>query len=275
MTASAPLSRRECALFATVLVLLLTAVLAPVLPAEAFALSVFADQRPWHGMANAMDVLSNLPFAAFGLWGLWQLRRFDVAVNANTGAAAEPPGSTLDCAWLFFAGLLVTAAGSAFYHLQPDAMRLAADRAGMTVAFAGVVGLAACERVSQRAGWALAWCTLVGGLVAVACAAEAGNLLPWGTVQFGGMALVLGLALAPKVTGAIGLRLGSVIAIYAAAKLLEAGDAWVYEATGHLVSGHTLKHGVAALAALPVLAALQRVGARALRHNPGAAAATA
>ena len=62
---------------------------------------------------------------------------------------------------------------------------------------------------------------------------------------------------------------------YAAAKMLEAGDAWVFEATGHLVSGHTLKHGVAALAALPVLAALQQVGARGLRHNPGAAAATA
>lgn len=272
MTASAPLCRRECALLATVLVLLLTAVLAPVLPAEAFAPGVFADQRAWHGVSNAMDVLSNLPFGVFGLWGLWQLRRFDAAA---ADAATEPPGSTLDCAWLFFAGLLVTAAGSAFYHLQPDAMRLAADRAGMTVAFAGLVGLAACERVSQRAGWVLAWCTLVGGLVAVACAAEADNLLPWGAVQFGGMAIVLALALTPKLPGAIGVRLGWVIAIYAGAKLLEAGDAWVYEATGHLVSGHTLKHGVAALAALPVLAALQRMGARGLRHNPGAAAATA
>lgn len=273
MTASLSPSRRESLLLATVLLLMLIAVAAPAVPAQALALGAFADQRPWHGVANAMDVLSNLPFAAFGLWGLWQLRRFDAA--AISCAAAEPPGSTLDCAWLFFAGLLVTAAGSAFYHLQPDAMRLAADRAGMAVAFSGLVGLAACERVSQRAGWVLAWCTLVGGLVAVACAAEADNLLPWGAVQFGGMAIVLALAFTPKLPGAIGVRLGWVIAIYAAAKLLEAGDAWVYEATGHLVSGHTLKHGVAALAALPVLAALQRIGARGLRHNPGAAAATA
>lgn len=274
MTASASLNRREGVLLATVLLLLLVAVAAPAVPAQALALGAFADQRHWHGVANAMDVLSNLPFAVFGLWGLWQLRRFDAAASATT-AAAEPPGSALDCAWLFFAGLLVTAVGSAFYHLQPDAMRLAADRAGMTVAFAGLVGLAACERVSQRAGWVAAWCTLLGGLVAVACAAEADNLLPWGAVQFGGMAIVLALALTPKVPGAIGLRLGWVIALYGVAKLLEAGDAWVYEATGHLVSGHTLKHGVAALAALPVLAALQRIGGRGLRHNPGAAAATA
>lgn len=274
MTASVPPSRRECALLATTLLLLLVAALAPALPADALTAGAFADQRHWHGVANAMDVWSNLPFAVFGLWGLWHLRRFDAAAGSAT-AAAEPPGSTLDCAWLFFAGLLVTAAGSAFYHLQPDAMRLAADRAGMTVAFAGLVGLAACERVSQRAGWVAAWCTLVGGLIAVACAAEADNLLPWGAVQFGGMAIVLALALTPKVPGAIGLRLGWVIALYAAAKLLEAGDAWVFEATGHLVSGHTLKHGVAALAAWPVLAALQGIGRRGLRHNPGAAAASA
>jgi hypothetical protein len=272
MTASFPMSRRECVLAATVLGLLLVAVFAPALPAGAFAVDAFADRRPWHGMANAMDVLSNLPFAVFGLWGLWQLHRFDAA---SAQAHAEPPGSTLDCAWLFFAGLLVTATGSAFYHLQPDAMRLVADRAGMTVAFAGLIGLAACERVSQRAGWAMAWCTLAGGLLAVACAAESGNLVPWAAVQFGGMAVVLALAFTPKVEGAIGLRLGWVIALYAVAKLLEAGDAWVYEASGHAVSGHTLKHGVAAVAAWPVLAGLRHIGARGLRHNPGAAAATA
>jgi len=274
MTASLPLSRRECALLLATLVLLLAALLGPAVPAHALAFGAFADLRGWHGIPNAMDVLSNLPFAALGLWGLWRLRRFDAAWHA-TAPAAEPPGSTLDCAWLFFAGLLVTAAGSAFYHLQPDTLRLAADRAGMAVAFAGLVGLAVCERVSQRAGWAMAWVMLIGGLLAAACGSEADNLLPWGIVQFGGMALVLVLALTPRVPGALGLRLGAVIALYGAAKLFELGDHWLYEASGHFVSGHTLKHGVAALAAMPVLAALGAVGRQGLRHNPGAAAATA
>jgi hypothetical protein len=46
------------------------------------------------------------------------------------------------------------------------------------------------------------------------------------------------------------------IAIYALAKLLELGDHAVYEWTGQLVSGHSLKHVVASFAAWPVVSAL-------------------
>lgn len=266
-----PLRRGERALLILACLLPLVAALAPALGADSVAFGHFADQRHWHGMPNAMDVLSNLPFAALGLLGWWQLRRLDRV----TPQGAELPSSTLDCAWLFFAGLLATTVGSAFYHLQPDTMRLAADRAGMTVAFAGMVGLAVCERVSQRAGWIAAWYTLVGGLLAVACATEFDNLLPWGLVQFGGMAAVLTLAWLPRAPEAIGLRLGWVIAVYALAKLFELGDGAVYEFTHHLVSGHTLKHLVAALAAVPVIAALRAFRSETLLHNPDAAAAAA
>ena len=43
---------------------------------------------------------------------------------------------------------------------------------------------------------------------------------------------------------------------YAAAKLLEVNDHLVYELTGQLVSGHTVKHLTAAMAAAPVIAAI-------------------
>jgi hypothetical protein len=43
---------------------------------------------------------------------------------------------------------------------------------------------------------------------------------------------------------------------YPIAKLLEAGDHETFEASAQLLSGHTLKHIVAALAAWPVIAAL-------------------
>ena len=74
---------------------------------------------------------------------------------------------------------------------------------------------------------------------------------------------------------AVGLKLGWIIAFYALAKLFELADFAIYEATRHLVSGHTLKHLAASLAGLPVLVALQAVGKDTLRHNPGAAALTA
>jgi hypothetical protein len=279
------LSRRERALLFTFALLALVALFGPALPAADVAIaSVFADNRTWHGLPNAMDVLSNLPFLLIGCWGLYRLNRIDRAHQQALAQfplappASDPPDNTLDCAWLFFAGLIATAAGSAFYHLLPDAPRLAADRAGMAVAFAGLIGVAVCERVSQRAGWPAAWFVLAGGLLAVEVFHESGNVLPWAVVQFGGMALVLTLALATPMRGAVGLKLGWVIFFYVLAKGFELADAPIYEMTGHLISGHSLKHLAASLAGLPVLAALRRldIGWRAtlLRHNPDAAALT-
>ena len=280
------LTRRERGLAFFLGLLLLIGIVGPALPAAEVAIAlVFADTRSWHGLPNAMDVLSNLPFVLMGCWGLYWLNRIDRAHHEALAGfplappASDPPDNTLDCAWLFFAGLIATAAGSAFYHLAPDAPRLAADRAGMAVAFAGLIGVAVCERVSQRAGWPAAWFVLTTGLLSAEIAQETGNVLPWALVQFGGMALVLTLALSRPMPGAVGLRLGWVIAAYVLAKAFELADQPIYEATHGVISGHTLKHLCAALAALPVLTALQRLDrgwrAVALRHNPGAAALTA
>lgn len=269
----ASLETRETALLGVLLCFTLLALFGPELPARAGGGTTLADMREWHGLPNAMDVLSNLPFFAIGLWGLIRLHWID---HAHERAEAEPSADALDCAWLFFAGLMLTAAGSIFYHLQPDALRLAADRAGMAVAFAGLVGMAVCERVSLRAGWPAAWFTLAGGLLAVAVYHESRNVMPWAVVQFGGMLLVLGMALLRPVQGALGLRLGWVIFFYALAKLFEMADAAIYDASAQWVSGHSLKHLAAALAAWPALQTLRTAERHAsLRHNPGAATATA
>lgn len=275
------LSNRERCLLSLFALLLLAAISGPAISASGLAGAPFADEHPWGVLPNAMDVLSNLPFAAIGFWGIRWLRWLDRAHEEALDAAPLPqhgsplPVNALDCAWMFFAGLILTALGSAFYHLQPDDMRLAADRAGMAVAFAGLVGLATCERVSARAGWPAAWFTLVGGLVAVVVCHETGNALPWALVQFGGMALIVLLSFAKPTSGAVGLKLGWVVFFYAIAKLFELSDHAIFEATNHLVSGHTLKHLTASLAALPVLHALQAIGRETLRHNPGAVTVTA
>lgn len=271
------LSPRERGLLILFALLWVGAIVAPALPTPELATAAFADNRAWHGLPNAMDVLSNLPFAAIGIWGLLRLRRLDrdhkdaQDIVPGPQPANQPPDNALDCAWMFFAGLILTAAGSAFYHLQPDGLRLAADRAGMAVAFAGILGVAVCERVSARAGWPAAWFTLAGGLLAVGVHHETGNVLPWALVQYGGMVLVLALALAKPVSGAIALKLGWVIIFYGLAKLFELSDHAIYEATQQLISGHTLKHLTAALAALPVLHAL---GGQTLRHPGGEAIVT-
>jgi hypothetical protein len=208
----------------------------------------FVDARTLWGVPNALDVLSNLAFIPLGLWGLWSLRQ-----------APEVPAATRQSATVFFAGLLLTCLSSSFYHWAPSAWGLAVDRAGMAVAFAGVLGLAAAERVSLRAAPWVWGSVLAAGLLAIMVNFAADVVAPWAVVQFGGMAVVLWAAAQPRQDGALGIRWGVLIAIYALAKLLEQGDEAVFIASHEIISGHSLKHIAASLAALPVISAL--------RHN--------
>lgn len=225
----------------------------------------FVDARTLLGIPNAMDVLTNLPLALAGLWGLRVLR------------GRTQPVATQQAALVFFAGLLATGFGSAWYHWEPDAAGLAWDRLGMAVTFAGALSLAVAERVGQvPARWSLQLLLPLATLSAI-LPALTGNVLPWAVQQFGGMALMVWLALRRPVPGAIGVRLGALIALYALAKVLELGDAAVFHATVETISGHSLKHLTAALAAWPVIASLKHLRAAhapvSLRQNAAGRAA--
>ena len=226
------------------------AALAALLPATGLPAGYhdFADQRTLLGLPHALDVLSNLPFAAMGAWGLWWLRRvpLDRLGMAQRGLAG-----------LLFIGLIATAFCSSGYHLDPHDAGLCIDRVGMSLAFAGLLGLAAADRISARAGVALA------ALVAVAAPATAlvawlgGNMTPWAVLQGGGLVLLAALALRRPQPRALGFSIIGVIAFYAVAKALELADAPVFALTQQLISGHSAKHLVAALAGWPVVRALQ------------------
>lgn len=271
--AHAPAWPRERALLLTVLLLTLLAVAGPALVQPAHYHD-FADQRSWGGLPHAMDVLSNVPFACWGLAGL------GVLLQAHRRQAVDRTAAWL--AGLFFGGLLVTTAVSAMYHWQPDNAGLLWDRVGMVLAFAGLLGLAAYQGISARAGAALAAAVLVLGPVSVQVWAVSGNLLPWGVLQFGGMGLIVGLACLRSEAAAavpshrgLPIRWSLLIAVYALAKVMELGDHQVFAWTGHLVSGHSLKHVVASCAAWPVLAALMAVmKSRAESGSPAGAGST-
>lgn len=239
------LEKTESVLMGVVLALLAVAIFGPFV-AQPGHLHEFADQRSWWGIACTMDVLSNLPFALLGLLGLvcLVLHKRQIPL-AQRGLAA-----------LFFVGLIVTAAASSWYHWQADDAGLAIDRLGMVVAFAGLLGLAASDRISSRAGVALALAVLVMGPLSVAVWYGSGSVLAWAALQFGGMALVLWLACLKPLPGALAVRWGWVIMIYVIAKLFEQADEAVYALSSQLVSGHSIKHVVASFAALPVIVAI-------------------
>ena len=247
------LKKLEYGLLAVVLALLAFGVFGPFV-AQPVHQHDFADQRVWGAIPFAMDVLSNLPFALWGLIGL-------MCLPGLTRRAWRDCQTVL--AALFFIGLVATAAASSWYHLQPGDAGLGIDRLGMVLAFAGLLGLAVAGRAGDRAGATMAVAVLVLGPLSVWCWLASGQILPWLLIQFGGMVLILWMATLKPLPGALAVRWGWLLAIYAAAKLLELADHEVYALTMHSMSGHSLKHVVASFAAWPVIRAL--VGSQ----NPG------
>ena len=209
----------------------------------------FVDARVWLGIPNALDVLSNFPLALAGAWGLRAMKR-----SGKSGFHINTSQALL----VFFWGLLITAVGSAVYHWAPDARGLVLDRLGMAVTFSGVLGLAMAERVGAHIARNALLAVLVLGSLSAVMPLVHGNVLPWAVVQFGGMGFLAWAALRKPLPTALGVSLGGVLAVYALAKVFELGDAAVFRATGDLVSGHTLKHVVAALAVWPVVRAMRQ-----------------
>lgn len=245
------LARAEALLLGAVALLALLALLAGLGPhlAQAPHIHDYADQRAWLGLPCALDVLSNLPFALFGLWGLRVLGRVP---------AAALPGTQRALAALFFTGLILTAFASGWYHWRADDAGLFIDRLGMSFAFAGLLGLAVASRITARAGAWTAPAVLLWGVLGAWVCWRSGSLLPWAVLQGAGLALLLVLSALPARATAV--RWWLIIVIYAVAKVCELADHVIFEATGQIISGHSLKHLVAAFAAWPVIRALQQVG---------------
>ena len=223
----------------------------------------FADQRSFLGIPNFGDVMSNLPFAIFGTMGLlfwWRLFRMR---SQSEVAGRDFVDSRERWPYLvFFIGVVLTAFGSAYYHLEPNNARLVWDRLPMTIAFMAIVAAMIAERISVSAGVRLLPLLLLIGMSSVLLwyrseMLGAGDLRFYGSVQaYSVLFLLITLLLPPRYTRSSDLAV--VAGFYALAKVLETFDQQIFDALGHTVSGHTLKHLAAALAAYWVLRMLQR-----------------
>lgn len=227
----------------------------------------FADTRTIWNIPNFWNVVSNVPFLIVGLWGLLALGRN--AARARQFPTAHARLLTIDrwCLGVFFAGVALTAFGSSYYHLEPNNTRLIWDRIPIAIAFMGLLCALVAERVSLRAaGW------LLGPLVL----AGAGSVLHWywtetrgesdlrinAAVQAGTMVVVILCALLYRPRYLANGFIWWSVAGYALAKVFEMTDRGTLEllTVGGVpwLSGHTIKHVLAAIGPGLIAAAVWR-----------------
>lgn len=206
----------------------------------------FADQRSLLGIANAGDVLSNLGFllaAAYGFTSLRQARRDDPARRAYA---------------VFFSALAATAVGSTWYHLAPDNARLVWDRLPIAVACASLLAAAVHDAYAKTIPALLALVLLCGlAVFSVFWWSWTGDLRFYLLIQAAPLVLIPVLQWQSGAPMAQRTLFFVAIGLYVWAKLFELADQAVLQALG-FVSGHTIKHLLAVLAALVLARAFAR-----------------
>jgi hypothetical protein len=214
----------------------------------------FADHRGWLGIRNFGDVASNIGFAIVGILGLYAMLRRPSRIHFLDPREKWPY-------LIIFLGLLLTAAGSSYYHLAPDNARLVWDRLPMTVVFMSLVAALIAERISVRAGLTLLPFLLTIGATSVLQwrwteMHGRGDLRFYAVVQLYAMlAAILALFLKPRYTR--GSDLTVLAAFYLLAKLTETFDTQIFSFE-QIVSGHTIKHIAAAVGSYWILRRLEQ-----------------
>jgi hypothetical protein len=208
----------------------------------------FADSRGWLGIPNYGNVASNVMFLVVGLAGLAAMR--SPAVRAMESASRHAYA-------LMFIGLVFTAFGSSYYHWAPSDARLVWDRLPMTVVFMPLLAATYAERLRWRSDLPLLVLTLLG-VGSVVYWKLSDNLMPYLIAQGGSILLIL-LALAILPTPWTERRmLWPALGCYAIAFVSEKLDVDIFQATKGVISGHTIKHLVAAAAFYFILHMLRR-----------------
>lgn len=198
----------------------------------------FADTRTILGVPNFVNVLSNIPFLFVGIAGL------ALCLPRKTGASA---------AWAtFFAGVSLVSIGSSYYHLAPTSATLVWDRLPMTLAFMALVVALLQEHINDALGRYLLAPALAIGFASVAWWHYTDDLRFYVAVQLAPLLAV------PCVLGLFPRRytrrvyLLYALGFYLLAKTAEFYDREFFAQSSNVISGHSLKHLLAAVSVLCV-----------------------
>ena len=194
----------------------------------------FVDTRNLFGIPNFYNVISNLPFFLVGIFGVL--------------FCTKQTQSDLRLEWLcFFASISLVSIGSAYYHLHPDNQSLVWDRMPMTMAFMGLFAALLGEFVDIRlAKYGLLPMILIG-LSSVLVWHWFDDLRFYVWVQFMPLLLIPAMLMLYRSRYTHSHLLIPVLVLYVLAKMLEAFDAQIFSLFHNEMSGHAIKHVLAAL----------------------------
>jgi hypothetical protein len=206
---------------------------------------VFADVRTCLGLPNFSNVASNLPFLLTGAAGmLW------IHGHPHTGARLS---------WtVFFLGVALVFLGSGYYHRAPGDDSLVWDRLPMTVAFMGLFAALIAEHLSPKLERPVLACAIAVGIASVITWKLTNDLRIYIWVQVAPFLVIVFLAAfyPGRFTHRHYLLYG--VGFYALAKAAEYHDHGIYAATSAAISGHSLKHLLAAVGVFCVYLMLTR-----------------
>jgi len=208
----------------------------------------FSDARTFLYIPNFLDVISNLFLLAASIFGLKLL--FD---PREGGERARFENRSEEVPYVFFfVGAGLACFGSIYYHWSPNNFSLAWDRIPIAIMAVSFLTIVINERVSQKAGFFLLPVLLLLAIFSVSLwylteLSGNGDLRLYLMVQFLPMILVLYMLFFMPSRYSRGNRFAWMLGIYALAKAAEMFDQEIFDAL-IWVSGHTIKHILAALA---------------------------
>lgn len=192
----------------------------------------FVDTRIFGEIPNTQDVLSNLFFILVGIIGLREIFKKKM----------QRP-----LPWVvFFASIILVAPGSAYYHWSPNNFTLIWDRLPMSLGFMALFIIMISEHISVKAEKFLPWALLLG-VSSVLIWAITGDLRFYFWIQFSSFIIIPLILIFFTSRYSHKIFYGFTLLLYGLAKLSEVKDREIFSLSGNLVSGHTLKHILAAV----------------------------
>jgi hypothetical protein len=210
----------------------------------------FIDQRSLLGIPNFWNVITNLPFALVGLFGLRIVSKL-----------REKSLRLINI--VLFAAFVLLLFGSGYYHLQPNNVTLVYDRIPIGIIISCFFAFIVYDRINARAGYFLFIVLSLASVLSVLYWIHTegqgmGDLRWYAFVQFFPIVAIPLILWLYKSPFRHGREVVPIFLFFGLAKLTESLDEQIYEAFSGIISGHSLKHLLMAAAGFFIIKLIRR-----------------